>query len=116
MKLPSRKSVTLLCVASDSTSKRKRTKTSAKPIGRRLWHRSSSATAKSTSSSIFHISSLDISSSSSNSHNDSNSPYNSRPKRGVRRTQKLIDNSHTAKEVATVKGEKGRARDPQGSG
>jgi hypothetical protein len=44
------------------------------------------------------------SSSSSNSDSDSNSPHDSRPKRGVRRTQKLIDNSQTAKEVTAAKG------------
>jgi hypothetical protein len=45
MKLPSRKSVTLLCGASDSTSRRRRTKTSAKLIHRTLWLRLLSAIA-----------------------------------------------------------------------
>ena len=37
-----------------------------------------------------------------------------RPKRGVRRTQKLVDNSQTARKLAASKG--GRARDPDGQG
>ena len=57
------------------------------------------------------------SSSESNSDNDSETgdaartAEASRPRRGVRRTQKLVDNSQTAKEVAASKGKaKGRQR------
>jgi hypothetical protein len=55
------------------------------------------------------------SSSESNSGNDSETGdvartvEASRPRRGVRRTQKLVDNSQTAKEVAASKG-KGKGK------
>jgi len=56
------------------------------------------------------------SSSSSNSDIDSDSGHRDaaetteapRPRRGVRRTQKLVDNSQTAKELAASKGPKGK--------
>ena len=49
MKLPSRKSATLLCGPGDSSSRRRRTTNFARLIGKRLWQGSSSVTAKSTS-------------------------------------------------------------------
>lgn len=43
---------------------------------------------------------------------DSESPYESRPKRGVPRTQKLVDNSQTAKEVGAAKEGKRKGSGP----
>jgi hypothetical protein len=57
--------------------------------------------------------SLLVSSSPSlSSSSDSESPHESRPRRGVRRTQKLVDNSQTAREVAAAKGRKGKDKEP----
>jgi hypothetical protein len=56
-------------------------------------------------------SSLSIASSSSSSSSGESS-HESRPRRGVRRTQKLVDNSQTAKEVAAAKGGEGNGKGP----
>jgi hypothetical protein len=46
---------------------------------------------------------ISISSSSSDSDSESGEPQGQQPRRGVRRTQKLVDNSQIAKEVAVVR-------------
>jgi hypothetical protein len=55
IKLPSRKSATLLCGIGDSSSRRRRMMNFAKLIGRRLWQESSSITAKSTSLRLLYL-------------------------------------------------------------
>jgi hypothetical protein len=63
---------------------------------------------------------INISSSSSSSSSDSNSDGDGdseteeaqRPRRGVRRTQKLVDNSQTAKDIAVLKGKAPKRRKP----
>jgi hypothetical protein len=50
--------------------------------------------------------------SSSSSSSNSESLNESRPRRGVQRSRKLVDNSQTAKEVAVAKGGKGKGKGP----
>ena len=49
---------------------------------------------------------------SSSSSSDSESPHKSQPRRGVQRTRKLVDNGQTAKDMAVLKGEKGKGKGP----
>jgi hypothetical protein len=51
---------------------------------------------------------ISSSSPSYSSSSDGEPPEAQRPRRGVRRTQKLVDNSQTAKDIAAVKGGKGK--------
>jgi hypothetical protein len=61
------------------------------------------------SSSSFSNSDNDIDSDSDSGHKDTAETMEAlRPRRGVRRTQKLVDNSQTAKELAASKGWKGK--------
>jgi hypothetical protein len=63
----------------------------------------------SSSSSSSSNSDSDIDSDSNSGHRDAAETTEApRPGRGVRRTQKLVDNSQTAKELAALKGWKGK--------